>query len=223
MQNFNTHIYGFRKHRTATDITGLVEAMLYLNTNWQGLHTIIACQDVRFAFDSMDHETTLNAFKASGASKTCMTNQARELSNIKAHITIDGAPDSDPFHFTMGGKQGGPMTPDDWNILLNHHLVNLFRSWANRGARTLLREHFHLSRDLGRQHHSFRPQLEHLHHPSLRITQGHHQRQAGVETRLPAVPGGQGHGHRTLLRPHQGQQGPPLRARGPPQPPWREL
>ena len=82
--------------------------MFYLNTNWQGLHTIIACQDVRFAFGSMDHETTLNTFTASGTSKTCMTNQARELSNIKAHITIDGAPDSDTFYFTRGGNKGDP-------------------------------------------------------------------------------------------------------------------
>eukprot|EP00973_Karenia_brevis_P001125 153911-Karenia_brevis.AAC.1 len=43
---------------------------------------------------------------------------ARELMHLKARVHLPGAPISEPFDYLRGGVQGGVLTPEEWNLLL---------------------------------------------------------------------------------------------------------
>eukprot|EP00973_Karenia_brevis_P026651 3676558-Karenia_brevis.AAC.1 len=57
----------------------------------------------------------------------------REVSDMKAILSIPGAGDTYPFEFQRGGKQGGVETPDEWNWLIEETLEPVVDKWTRLG------------------------------------------------------------------------------------------
>ena len=81
----------------------------------------------------MDHEQVIGAFLSSGADKRGLAEVTQEYSGNRASITLRGVPEGDDFPLQRGGKQGGPLTPKDWNIMLDNAFAPMVQSWAGRG------------------------------------------------------------------------------------------
>eukprot|EP00973_Karenia_brevis_P080409 11156658-Karenia_brevis.AAC.1 len=86
----------------------------------------------------MHHEHIGQALQSRGTSPGLTAAHLRELSGLRAYISLPGAGSSHSFLYNRGGKQGGVETPDQWNALLDHMLEGLIRSWTARGFGFLL-------------------------------------------------------------------------------------
>ena len=88
---------------------------------------------MKTAFDQMGHAELFSAAKLRSGDVRTELLVRRELHNVKASVVLPGTDESDAFAFNRGGKQGGPNTPEEWNLMLEYWLAPLFHSWALRG------------------------------------------------------------------------------------------
>ena len=107
--------FGFRPRLRADDVIAIMTRAIYL-ADIYGLPLFIASQDVATAFDSMDHQILAEAMIARGLEPPAVGSLLRELSGLRACISIAGAGSCHPFDFQRGGKQGGTETPVEFNI-----------------------------------------------------------------------------------------------------------
>ena len=126
------HAYGFKAGRKVTDITALVRQILHLSREW-GLQVHMSFQDVRTAFDEMQHAEISKALLKRGASHAMTALLMQELSFMQAFLVLPGAGSTDLFPFTRGGKQGGVEPPGELNALIEATLDPVVASWAARG------------------------------------------------------------------------------------------
>ena len=89
--------------------------------------------DVETAFDSINHESSATAVASRGIHAELVSCLMRELTGLQASITIPSASPTDRFTLEHGGKQGGVETPDEFNILIEHILAPIVKSWTERG------------------------------------------------------------------------------------------
>ena len=132
LQTSLVHTYGFKPGKSCADMLGLIRQTIHLSHVW-GLELYIASQDVKTAFDAMDHDFLLTAMLRRGAGPGYTALLARELTNIEGIMRIDGANPSLPFDFQRGGKQGGIETPDCFNVYLEEALEKVIAAWVYRG------------------------------------------------------------------------------------------
>ena len=125
------HSYGFRARSRCQVVTALVRQLLFLAYNWN-MPLLVAVQDVRTAFDAMQHAHIALALEKRGVDPGLVAANLRELSGIQDYITLPGVGDSAPFLYTRGGKQGGVETPDQWNAFVDYVLESVAISWASR-------------------------------------------------------------------------------------------
>ena len=81
------HSYGFNPGRRTSDITALVRQWLYLADVWNQL-LILALQDVKRAFGSMEHEHIFTFMYERGASAQLIAARLQELVGMRAYITL---------------------------------------------------------------------------------------------------------------------------------------
>ena len=125
------HSYGFKKKCSTTMVTGLVRQLLYVSSKW-GKQLLISCQDVETAFDALRHKLIREALLARGITPHAAATFLRELTGIKACITLPPAGTSNIFDYSKGGKQGAIETPDIWNLVMDHLLEPVIVSWEDR-------------------------------------------------------------------------------------------
>ena len=77
------HTYGFKPSRSTSDLQGVLRECIHNATVW-GIPLYIASQDVRFAFDSMDHGFMLTAHQRRGLHNQLLALMARELRDVEA-------------------------------------------------------------------------------------------------------------------------------------------
>ena len=109
------HTYGFKPHRSCSDILALVHPTIHLACVW-GLPLYIAVQDVLTAFDAIDHDLCIEAYLRRGAGLGYARLLAQELTGVQGQMRVAGADLSLPFDFQRGGKTGGVETPDSVNV-----------------------------------------------------------------------------------------------------------
>ena len=126
------HTYGFKPHRSCSEILALVRQTIHLANVW-GLPLYIAAQDVLTAFDAMDHDMCVESYIRRGSGFGYAYLLARELTAVQGRMRVPGAETSLPFDFQRGGKQGGVDTPDNFNIYLEEALHKVVETWALRG------------------------------------------------------------------------------------------
>lgn len=81
----------------------------------------------------MTQQSIADAWWARGAKPGVVAAHLRELTGLRAFITLPGIGDTDQFDYSKGGKQVGMETPDEWNALIEHMLEPLVASWRHRG------------------------------------------------------------------------------------------
>ena len=69
--------YGFKQQRCVSDVICLLRESAHKAIVW-GLRFYLACQDVRTAFDSMDHDMTLEARQQRGLCSQLLAVMTRE-------------------------------------------------------------------------------------------------------------------------------------------------
>ena len=131
MKASHVHSYGFKKHSSSFLVTGLVRQILYLADVWN-MPVVISCQDVKTAFDAMRHDVIHTALHRRGLSSHIIAVMMRELSGLKAVVSLPTAGTTEPFNYDRGGKQGGVETPDQWSCLLDYVMEPLVVQWADR-------------------------------------------------------------------------------------------
>ena len=126
------HAYGFKRGSSTAHVVGLICQLIYSADVW-GTPLIISSQDVRTAFDAMDHNWIAKSLQSRGASAQVTALLMRELTGVEAVMTLPCAGTTSPFNYTRGGKQGGVETPEEWNALIDYLLEALVTSWASKG------------------------------------------------------------------------------------------
>ena len=104
LRTSSVHSYGFKPGRRTSDITALLRQLLYLADVWNQ-PLILALQDVKFASNSMEHEHIATSMYEGGASAQLVAAHLRELTGIRAFITLPGIGDTKAFNYSKGGKQ----------------------------------------------------------------------------------------------------------------------
>eukprot|EP00959_Pyramimonas_sp_CCMP1952_P323177 6762694-Pyramimonas_sp.AAC.1 len=110
------HTYGFKRGFRTSDITALMQQMIFNASSW-GHNLYVSIQDVKFAFDSMDHDVLTQSLLHMGASHGMVGLLLQELHGLRGRFAIPGAGDTEFFNYERGGKQGGVETPDCWNAI----------------------------------------------------------------------------------------------------------
>ena len=96
MRKSSVHSYGFKPGCRMTDVTSLVRQLLYAADAWN-MPLIVTTQDVKWAFDSMQHGDIAKAMLRSGASPALTLAQMRELPGLRAYVTLPGVGDSPSY------------------------------------------------------------------------------------------------------------------------------
>ena len=125
------HTYGFKPSRSTADLQGVLRECIHKATVW-GISLFIASQDVRFAFDSMDHGFMLTAHQKRGLHNQFLALMARELCDIQATMQVQGTDPTEKNPFQRGGKQGGVSTPDEFNVYLEAAVEDVVKLWRDR-------------------------------------------------------------------------------------------
>lgn len=128
------HSYGFRSRSNTGFVTGLVWQLLYLARSW-GRGLLVSVQDVRTAFEAMEHSLISESLLHRGVPVDQTAVMMRELSGVNAVITLPGAGTTESFSYSRDGKQDGVETPDQWNAAIDFIMEPLVVSWALRGLR----------------------------------------------------------------------------------------
>ncbi|CAK0827067.1 unnamed protein product, partial [Prorocentrum cordatum] len=89
--------------------------------------------DVKFAFDSMDHDVLTQSLLHMGASHGMVGLLLQELHGLRGRFAIPGAGDTEFFNYERGGKQGGVETPDCWNAIVECASEPVVANWSEQG------------------------------------------------------------------------------------------
>ena len=113
-------------------MSGLVRELLAYADRWK-FPLVVSGQDVKTAFDSVPHWLIGEALGMKGLSNLDVALQMRELTGLKARITLPCVGCTDFFDFEKGGKQGGVESPDQWRAVVDFILEPVVCSWQRRG------------------------------------------------------------------------------------------
>ena len=87
-------------------ISGLVRRQLRVSGLWKNQKLYIISLDIKFAFDSMRHDVIYDSLVGQGVSMDLAAAILRELSFLKANITVPGMGTSREFPYEKGGRRG---------------------------------------------------------------------------------------------------------------------
>ena len=73
------------------------------------------------------------AHRKRGICNQLLAVMARDLTDMRARMQIQGASATEQFPFWHGGRQGGVETPDEFNVYLEVALEQFVLTWRTRG------------------------------------------------------------------------------------------
>ena len=134
---------GFSKGFTSDNVSGFIREMLTSHDRWgEDNELVISSQDVRTAFDEMEHSEICKGMHMRGISSHMCAAVLRDLQGIHLKMDIPGAGTTDEFDMEKGGIQGGSATPFCFRTMLEAIMEPLVHDWdlLGYGARTLFGE-----------------------------------------------------------------------------------
>ena len=130
---------GVCKGCTSDDVPGFIREMLVSHDRWgeEDLF-VITSQDVRTAFDEMDHSKLHRSLHNRGICSHMCAVILRGLQGMQLQMAIPEAGFSGAIDMEQGGLQGGSVTPFCFRTMLEAIMEPLVREWEflGYGART---------------------------------------------------------------------------------------
>ena len=114
-------------------IIALIRQVIITANEFDGEHVHIGNSDVKTAFDVMRHEDQVKALRARGVTSEDAWRIARELAGTTLLLEVPGLKDTEAVPQEKGGVQGGTLTPDTWNLIIEDTLEEVVQTWEDEG------------------------------------------------------------------------------------------
>ena len=115
------------------DVTGLIRQVLVTASEFDGAEVHTSNSDVEKTFDQLRHTDQISALIARGATNEEAWLIARELSGIYLFLEVPGTDETVEAPMNKAGVQGGVLTPDTWNRVMEDALEVTVQEWEEEG------------------------------------------------------------------------------------------
>ena len=103
-------------------VVSIIRQLIITAREFDGDHVHIGNSDVKTAFDEMRHEDQVRALRARGVTSEDAWRIARELAGTTLLLEVPGLAEAEEVPMEKGGVQGGTLTPDKWNYIIEEAL-----------------------------------------------------------------------------------------------------
>ena len=131
--------FGFRPGRGCSDAVHTLRIVVEKALEW-GQELWVAALDVEKAFDRVTHHALFHSMLKIGLSDKLVKVLKLFYSDLKAYIELDGNVNSRSFDVLRGVRQGDPLSPLLFNVVMNDALEEVKAKWRNKGHGTIIGE-----------------------------------------------------------------------------------
>ena len=127
--------FGFRRGRGCADAVHILRTIIEKSSEW-GEELWIATLDVEKAFDCVHHSCLFDALMAAGADASIVAALSRLYTDLRTYVVTEPGQQSRTFQVQRGVRQGDPLSPLLFNLVLNQVLGEASSIWKRRGYGT---------------------------------------------------------------------------------------
>jgi hypothetical protein len=127
--------FGFRRGRGCTDALHILRMVVEKSSEW-GEELWIATLDVEKAFDQVHHAELFAALMACPVDVNIVASLRKLYCDLKAYVVLWPGAESRAFEIQRGVRQGDPLSPLLFNLVLNGVLEEVGMVWQRRGYGT---------------------------------------------------------------------------------------
>jgi hypothetical protein len=127
--------FGFRRGRGCTDALHILRMVVEKSEEW-GKELWIAALDVEKAFDKVHHSDLFASLMHSGVDSNIVAALMKLYCDLQAYVVLWPGAESRTFDIHRGVRQGDPLSPLLFNLVLNGVLAEVGVVWQRRGYGT---------------------------------------------------------------------------------------
>ena len=127
--------YGFRRGRGCSDAIHVLRMVIEKSAEW-GEDLWIAALDVEKAFDRVHHSALFDAILEAGVEWEAISSLKRLYAGTRAYVNLWTGVDSRAFDIERGVRQGDPLSPLLFNLVMKRVLDDVLPVWRKRGYGT---------------------------------------------------------------------------------------
>ena len=127
--------YGFRTGRGCSDAVHVLRMVVEKSNEW-GEELWVAALDAEKAFDRVHHSELFEALVESGVDYGVVLSLKLLYTDMTAYVNLCPGVESRVFNIERGVRQGDPLSPLLFNLVIRNVMRDLLPTWTRRGYRT---------------------------------------------------------------------------------------